>query len=116
MRLMIVTSRCENLKPSARSAEVIDTLKTAIQPDDNEMEGWTTKYLANFRDRFAFDLDYAIEFFRPGSPILEVGSVPPVLTGALQEAGFAVIGLDIAPERFSGSLKSLGLKVDKVNI
>ena len=45
-----------------------------------------------------------------------MGSVPPLLTGALKRLSYDVQGVDIAPERFESSFARLNVPVAKCNI
>ena len=45
-----------------------------------------------------------------------MGSTPPVLTIALLGQGYRVEGIDIAPERFGGTIKRHGLMIHRCNL
>jgi hypothetical protein len=47
---------------------------------------------------------------------LRRGSIPPILTGAQANRGFAVTGIDIDPSRFADSLDRLGVEVRRCDI
>ncbi|MCG8462362.1 MAG: class I SAM-dependent methyltransferase, partial [Holophagales bacterium] len=62
------------------------------------------------------DLFLVEEQVAPGSRILEVGSVPLLLTAALTASGHAVQGVDVAPERFASSIADLKLHVTRCDV
>ncbi|MDA9981884.1 class I SAM-dependent methyltransferase [Gammaproteobacteria bacterium] len=62
------------------------------------------------------DLDIVGDRIPDGSSILEMGSVPLVLTTALFKCKYEVTGCDIAPERYSSTIEAVGLKVIQCDI
>jgi SAM-dependent methyltransferase len=87
-----------------------------LVPEDSALMKWHQGYLANHRVRLAHDLDIINREISKTDSILELGSVPLILTSALRRSGYKVIGCDIAPERYSTSIRSVGLDVIKCNI
>lgn len=100
---------------SAKDLDLIDRLASRVAPDDPAHAPWCEGYVRAHRDRLAEDLRIVGREL-PDGPLLEIGSVPPVLTAALREAGRNVIGVDIAPERFSRCVRELGLEIRKCDI
>jgi len=111
-----IPSRAETEHPSFASLELIDEVSRTVEPDSPALESWSSSYVSDFRERFAFDLDYARELLAPAARIIEVGSSPPVLTGALARAGYDVTGIDLDPTRFARAVADLAVRVVKVDI
>lgn len=112
----VIARSNETKHPSAASLGRIDTAAPRIQPDDNALSDWCQQYLKNHRHRLAFDLDLLARFADPGGRVLEVGSTPLGMTVALADSGYSVVGLDLAPERFAGSIEANGLDVRSCDI
>lgn len=108
--------RHEGRRPTGQSRELIEAAASSIVVDDPRLSSWFRDYARNHHRRLAFDLDLVRAVATPGGRILEVGSVPLLLTVALRLGGFDVIGVDLAPERFASSVALLGLRVDRCNI
>ncbi len=88
----------------------------SISADDPRLESWLSDYARNHELRLAFDLDLVAATLAPGARILEVGSVPLLLTVALDLAGYDVTGVDLAPERFASTIARCGLEVARCNV
>jgi SAM-dependent methyltransferase len=102
--------------PSAAALRLIDTCAQELVPEEEALAEWHTAYAANHRLRIAHDLDIITRQFPVTDTILEFGSIPLLLTGALARYGYRVTGCDIAPERYSSTIRSSGLNVVKCNI
>ncbi len=106
----------EPFLPPQQNARLIDQVASEVEPDD---ERWTHsfgQYLSDHRSRLAFDLELIQSHIPRDALILEYGSVPLLLTGALKKLGYDVQGLDIYPERFSSAIRTLGITVLKCDI
>jgi SAM-dependent methyltransferase len=66
--------------------------------------------------RLAADLDIVERCLEPGARILEYGAVPLLMTAALAALDYEVSALDVAPERFAGSVDALGLDVARCDV
>ena len=90
----------------------------SIFPDAQELREWNSSYLENHKLRIASDLDI-VRSRAPPEPhqkILEIGSIPLLLTAALSKCGYHIIGCDIAPERYASVIANTGIEVVKCNI
>lgn len=106
----------EPANPSPESLAAIEAAARHVAPDGEALRDWCEKYIGNHSRRLAFDLDLLRRFTEPGDRVLEIGSTPPVLTGAAVAAGYQVTGIDLAPERFAGTISELGLDVRRSDI
>lgn len=97
--------------PPPVGVALLDEISPRVRPDDPSLAVWCEGYLKDHRRRFGEDLALADLFTPPGTSILELGSVPPLITAALARTGRAVIGVDIAPDRFKTCITELGLDV-----
>ena len=108
--------RNETVNPNPASLKCIDEVGKQIGPSDVNLTEWYRNYLRDHRVRLGFDIDLVSRYAPKGAKVLEFGSVPPLLTGALRKAGYDICGVDIAPERFQAALALLGVAVLKCNV
>jgi SAM-dependent methyltransferase len=100
----------------AENLDLIEALAETVAPDDPALADWCRTYARNAAPRLAFDLELVERSLPRGAHVLEVGSVPPLLTAALQHRGYRVEGVDIAPERFRTAIAGLGLALHRCNV
>lgn len=107
--------KIEPSRPSERLIEEIRKSASSIIPDGTELKQWYDGYAKQHCNRLAHDLNYLLsEFPNPkGIRVLELGSVPLILTTAIQRHGYEITGLDIDPKRFETSIKSNKLHIEK---
>ncbi len=103
----------ESIKPNKESITLLNDCASQIRPDKKELFDWFQNYANNHLNRLSFDLDYLLgEFNHPQeTSVLEIGSLPLLLTLAMQKKGFQVTGFDVNPARFSKSIEKLNLNV-----
>ena len=106
----------EGALPSDESQKIVAEWAQKIASIPSDMSSWLDNYLANHQQRIAFDFDITTKYMPPGSKILELGSVPPLLTASLSSSDYDVTGVDIAPERLQELFNTLNLNVLKCNI
>jgi SAM-dependent methyltransferase len=106
----------EALAPRSSTLRMVESVIAEIHPDRAELAEWFRGYAAGHAARFALDFEMLQASVPIESSVLEFGSVPPILTGALKKAGYRVTGIDIAPERFESAIVRLGLEVRKRDI
>ena len=104
--------------PSADSdsLELIEALAETVTPDDPALADWCHEYARSAAPRLVFDLELVERSLPRGARVLEIGSIPPLLTAALQHRGFRVDGVDVAPERFAASIAGLGLALHRCDV
>lgn len=102
--------------PSADSLRTIDSCSDEIFPETAELRAWHNSYMMSHKLRIALDLDIVKEHTQPKSRLLEIGSIPLLLTSALQKCGYKVTGCDLAPERYASSIEKIGIDVVKCDI
>tara|TARA_B100001093_G_C26669679_1_gene945631 strand:- start:327 stop:1067 length:741 start_codon:yes stop_codon:yes gene_type:complete len=95
--------------------KVISRLEQLVANDISEMSDWSSNYLSLHKNRYKFDLGVLRENYIEGR-ILEIGSAPYQLTYLIQELGFPIEGIDIAPERHESFLSSCNLDIKKCDI
>jgi len=101
--------------PRGDSALLMKECAGAFSPDTSSLSAWHQQYGGNHATRLAYDLDILRDFAPPGSKVLEIGSIPLIFTLAASRSGYAVTGCDLAPERYSSAIASLGLNISKCN-
>lgn len=87
-----------------------------IYADDPQTQAWCEQYLTHASERIAADVEIVMARAGKNSKILDIGAIPPLASALFKQAGLDVVGLDIAPERFSGCIESLDLDIHKCNI
>jgi len=87
-----------------------------ILPEDEGLNDWVHTYVANHRERIAFDLDLVRRLVPSGSQVLDIGAVPLLLTASLGGLDYGVTGVDLDPTRFATTIESLGLEIRGCNI
>ncbi len=70
--------------------DVLAGIARTIQPDEQSLREWFQRYSDEHKSRLAFDVDIIRKQCRADSRLLEVGSTPPLLTGALKQIGYDV--------------------------
>lgn len=95
---------------------LLDRVAAEVRPDDVSLGDWTKAYFSDHRARLVVDLQLASTRFRAGDRVLEIGSAPYFLTGALQRVGCDLTGIDIHPDRFSGTISRLQLDVVQCDV
>ncbi len=80
------------------------------------MNLWYPDYVRYHKVRLAHDLDIVQSLANEGDKVLDAGCIPPLLLTTLSEAGFNASGLDIAPGRFKGCIRELGLRVEQCDL
>lgn len=111
-----ISAVAEGVTPSEVSIRAIDEAASQLAPDDPALAEWYHEYHQTHRARLAFDLDHLEARVAPSSAILDVGSVPLLLTGALKARGYGVCGVDVHPDRFASSIGRLGLDIRKCDV
>jgi SAM-dependent methyltransferase len=102
--------------PSDSSLQLIDACARQLVPEDQALLRWHTGYVTNHRTRIAHDLDIIRRQVPLKDTILECGSIPLLLTTALEKCGYKVTGCDIAPERYASTIRAAGVNVVKCNL
>ena len=87
-----------------------------VQPTDARLMEWYPEYADAHAERLAQDLMLVQCYSAPGATLLEYGSSPPILTTALQRAGYQVTGLDLAPDRFADAIAAQDLNVLRCDV
>ena len=113
---MPIKSSRLDFNPSAAALRVIEACARKLVPKEAALLTWHEDYLDNHKVRLAHDLDIIDREIPRSKHILEFGSIPLVLTAALKQYGYHVVGCDIAPERYASTIRSTGLSVTKCNI
>ena len=86
-------------------APIWDQLARDCELLPDELRLWSRRYLKNHRQRYESDLRLLQRFYR-GGEVLEIGAAPCQLTVVLQQQGYPVQAVDLAPDRFYPSFAS----------
>lgn len=113
---MKYSNRPESFSPSKASLELIEKSVQVIFPDQTIHQQWYSNYSKNQGIRLAFDIDHVLHYIPRGSKVLEIGSVPLILTSAIRQLGYDIQGLDINPERFQSAILAQKLSIQQLNI
>lgn len=79
------------------------------------MADWNSNVLQSARLRWLGDLALIEDLLPKASTVVELGAIPPLLTATLSRLGYEVIGIDIAPDRYTRVIRDLGLDVRPAN-
>lgn len=106
----------EPFEPTANSLRFIEEWSEKIVAKNAQDHNWFLSYAKKHKKRIAFDLDFIQKQSLINSTIVEVGSVPLLLTLALKQKKYQVLGIDISPERFIKTIDRFNLDVRKCDI
>lgn len=106
----------EGFRPNDECLALVQECAARIACDHVDLESWFREYSRAHSVRVAFDLEIVKRYATASSAIVEVGSIPLLLTVPLTTLGFNVKGVDIDPTRFSFAISSMGLKVVECNV
>ena len=105
----------ENRVPPNDAKAVIDDAISKISGSP-EINDWFKSYAKNHRNRLAFDFQTVSTQLNKSDLIVECGSAPFILTQSLNENGYNIVGLDIAPARFQKTIELNRLNVKECDI
>jgi SAM-dependent methyltransferase len=100
-------------RPADRAA--LDTLWSAVMAQAGAQRIWHQNDLRHHQRRYEADLRLIAEL-APAGTILEIGSAPCHMTALLKLSGWAVTGVDLAPERVGDFIGRLDLDVRRCDI
>ena len=103
-------------RPAADSLALVRAIAGELRPEADQLTEWHDRYASNHDRRIALDLDLVEARVERGGRVLECGSVPLLLTGALARRGFEVTGTDLAPERYGSAIAAEGLEVVRCDL
>ena len=101
--------------PQAASA-LVQTVIGQIKEATPDAGSWFDYYSGNHSTRIAFDLTMVEQYVEKGTPIVEFGSSPLLLTGAMVAQGHSVTGVDIDPSRYEDAARQLHLDIVKCDV
>ncbi len=102
-------------KSTRESQKIINKCAREVKPK-KEVKKWYKNYVRHHKVRLARDLDLIKKISSNNEKILEVGSIPPILTLALKREGYTVKGIDIDPKRFKNAIRKNNMDIKKCNI
>lgn len=108
--------RSEEMGPNPKSQAIIQDAINNIKPDVDSLSHWYPEYATRQKRRLAFDIDHLLHYAPIESKVLEVGSIPLILTVALKQIGFNIQGIDVLPERFQSAINFNELDIRKQDI
>lgn len=94
---------------------IFDSLIKKMEEDQGPLATWSKNYFRIHRPRYTYDMGIVKQYHQTGT-ILEVGSAPYHLTFLLQQKGYDIKGIDIAPERQAKFIAATDLDIVKCNI
>jgi len=112
----MIISQSEAFTPKKELLSIVRNVIDDIRNTSLELPSWFDHFASVHLHRIAFDVDLIRNNTPPGCSLLDVGSLPLMLTGSLQRIGFKVTGLDISPERMQSAISGLELTIHKCNV
>ena len=97
------------------SASTIEMLWASVKAQTGAAQGWHMSDLHHHERRYLADLQL-VAALAPTGTILEVGSAPCHMTALLKLSGYAVVGVDVNPERVADFIEQLTLDVRRCDI
>lgn len=105
------------LLPEQDCVTLIQEVSSVIAPDDSALLPWYKSFSCSQASRLAADLAIIQKYISMNANVLEIGSVPLILTAALKKLGYGKLeGLDIDPSRFKSATDQFSLRVHKCDI
>ena len=111
---MIIKS--EPFKPTGESLELIESSIKNNNAEIAQVNDWFFEYAQIHKERVSFDYDLVREYCSLDSVIVEVASMPMLLTVPLKIKKYNIHGVDISPERFQSTIDRFGLDIKKCDI
>jgi 2-polyprenyl-3-methyl-5-hydroxy-6-metoxy-1,4-benzoquinol methylase len=111
-----IPTRAESFAVSEHVKNTIIPVVQVIRNAEKNIPSWFDYYQRNHSIRIAFDFEMIKESVAKDSTLLEIGSSPLILTGALKTQGYKVTGLDIDPSRFGRAAQQLELEIVKCDV
>jgi len=102
--------------PDHADEQVIEAAAHLLKTESSTLADWLNTYASTHKQRLAFDLGYLKSSVAEGGHILEIGSVPLLLTTAIKQQGYQIEGVDIDPSRFASSIENIGLTIHQCDI
>ena len=100
-----------------RDPSLVAKIGEEITGHDGVTSEWASRYVKVHEKRFIRDLSLIRQFLdADDGPVLEIGSAPFLMTTALEELGYDVIGLDLEPDRFADFIARRTLRVERGDI
>jgi SAM-dependent methyltransferase len=93
----------------------IEAVWAAVKTQTGPARGWHVSNLYNHERRYLADLRL-IAALAPAGMILEVGSAPCHMTALLKLSGYALVGIDVNPDRVADLVQQLHLDVRRCDI
>lgn len=115
-RQIKLATRGEPFSPTSAARAIVQRVVHQIRESTPDIPSWFHYYEKNHSDRIAFDVEIVERYIKKDEPIVEFGSSPLLLTGALAAVGYRVTGADIEPERFSEAARQQGLEIVKCDV
>ncbi len=106
----------EPFLPDEADLKIVRDSARRILGEASDLNEWAAGYFANHTERIAFDVTMTRTYANRGDRILELGSLPLLLTASLQSLGYTVAGVDAKPERMAGAIEALGLDIARCDI
>lgn len=103
----------EAYNPKPYWLKILKESQKKVYPNVDYLKKWYLNYSTNHLNRLSFDLQYLSDEFPipKGVKVLEMGSVPPLLTVAIKELGYDVTGFDVDPSRFKNCIENNSLNI-----
>ena len=103
-----------------KTIDAINKLGAVLQKNkesNHTINEWNLNYFSHHKRKIVADIQlFNSKNHYSSGKILEIGSAPYHLTFILKELGYEVVGMDIAPERFSTFVSNTNLNILKLDI
>lgn len=103
---------------NAADADLLAVHETVnhIRRSSTSLPRWFDYFVGAHATRIAHDLGMIRNEADITSRVLDIGTLPLLLSGSLSRLGYSIAGVDIAPDRMSEAITALSLDVRKSNV
>ena len=103
-------------KPLVESIGLVNKVIDTIDANSSTLKNWLVAFARDHKLRLAVDIDLVNKYTVSQGNVLDVGAIPPTLTGALKKHKYKVIGLDRDAERYKTITQSLSVEILQCDI
>jgi|TARA_B100001964_G_C14121337_1_gene548438 SAM-dependent methyltransferase len=106
----------EAKNPDPGHLKLVDELVVWIEKNQPRCPTFFSNFAVQQRVRIAHDLAMVENYFTPNQKLLDVASLPFLLSGTMHRLGYDIRAVDLAPERMQETVDHLGLKAIRCDI
>ncbi len=106
----------ERFNATEADTRTVQETAASIRACCTALPRWFDYFLGAHANRIAHDLAMVRKEANKDSRILDIGTLPLLLSGSLCKLGYPICGVDIAPDRMADAIRTLKIDVRQCNI